>query len=101
MPVAPTGQVAGNTTHASGSSLLLVAGEERQAAANTSISVSDTGAFNADVIVPASWSPGTPTIHATEHLGSRSANLHFTIVPTPDKLSVKPITLIFLPLRLV
>ena len=99
VPVAPTGQAAGNSTHAAGSSLLLVAGEEQQAAGNTNISVSVTGAFDANVIVPASWSPGTHTIHATENLGSRSANLHFTIVPTPAKLIVKPATLNFDPLQ--
>jgi hypothetical protein len=99
MPVASTGQAAGNTTHAASSSLLLVAGEELQAAGNPSISVSVTGAFDANVIVPASWSPGTHTIHATENLGSRSANLHFTIVPTPAKLIVKPATLNFDPLQ--
>lgn len=69
------------------------------AAANSSMPVSVTGTFDAKVLAQAGWSPGQHTIHARENLGSRSADLQFTLLatstPTPASLVVKPTSLAF------
>lgn len=67
--------------------------------ASSSIPVSVAGTFDAKVLAQAGWSPGEHTIHARENLGSRSADLQFTLLatttPTPASLVVKPTVLSF------
>lgn len=57
-----------------------------QATSNTPVSVSALGTFDAILRVSTSWSPGVHTVHATEGLGSRSADLSFKIIPPPKLL---------------
>ncbi len=70
-----------------------------RAAPNASIPVSVAGTFDTKVLAQAGWSPGQHTIHARENLGSRSADLQFTLLatstPTPASLVVKPAFLSF------
>ena len=63
--------------------------------ANTSISVNAAGTFDATIVVDDTWELGQHTIHATEDLGARSAELQFTITPKPAILVVNPTTLDF------
>jgi hypothetical protein len=69
----------------------------RSAASNLSIPVSVAGTFDADIQAQSSWSAGQHTLHAVESLGSRSADLVFTMLSstTPSKLVVQPATLAF------
>ncbi len=77
-----------------GLSQMFIAGEFlSRSAADSSIAVSSSGTFDADVTVPLSLSAGVHTIHATENQGSQSASLKFTI-PSP-KLAVNPNALNF------
>jgi len=87
--VSPVAQ--GTSPTSPGSSLMLVAGQLRQAG----VSVSVTGTFDAAIVVLPSWSSGKHAIHATESLGSRRADLQFTIRSTPARLVVSPSSLNF------
>jgi hypothetical protein len=60
-----------------------------------SITVSGLGTFDVDIPVDVSWPLGTHTIHATEDILSRGANLTFTVVSPPSTLSVTPSILSF------
>jgi hypothetical protein len=60
-----------------------------------SITVSGLGTFDVDIPVDVSWPLGTHTIHATEDMLSRGANLTFTVVSPPSTLSVTPSILSF------
>lgn len=80
---------AGRNANFAGSSSMYIAGQfVQQLASDTNISISPTGTFDANITVLRNWSPGEHTIHAVESLGSRSANLHFTILS--PKLVVNP-----------
>ena len=65
------------------------------AATNTTLLVSSAGTFNADIAVSDNWGLGSHTLHATENLGARSAELGFTIMPKLATLEVHPSSLDF------
>ncbi len=71
----------------------------RRTASNSSIPVGVTGTFEALVQAQSNWSAGQHTIHARENLGSRSADLQFTLLstpaPVPAKLVISPTSLAF------
>ena len=62
-------------------------------AADSNITVSSTGTFDANVTVPSGLPAGKHTIHATDNQSSQSASLQFT-VPSPQ-LAVNPTALNF------
>src|SRR6266566_4790707 len=62
-------------------------------AAGTTIAVSSTGTFDANITVPSGLLAGKHTIHATDNQSSKSASLQFT-VPSPH-LAVNPTALNF------
>ncbi len=57
---------------------------------NTSIPVSIQGTFNAMIQVDQNWSAGVHTIHATDRVLGRTADLQFAIPPAQAKLLVTP-----------
>src|SRR6266702_3075170 len=57
---------------------------------NTSIPVSIQGTFNAMIQVDQNWSAGVHTIHATDRVLWRTADLQFAIPPAQAKLLVTP-----------
>ncbi len=59
-------------------------------AQNTSIPVSIQGTFDATIHVSQNWSAGVHTIHATDRVLGRSADLQFTIPPSQARLVVTP-----------
>ena len=59
-------------------------------AQNTSIPVSIQGTFDATIHVGQNWSAGVHTIHATDRVLGRSADLQFTIPPSQARLVVTP-----------
>src|SRR5207248_1299565 len=61
---------------------------------NTSIPVSIQGTFNAMIYVGQNWSAGIHTIHATDRVLGRSADLQFTIPPSQARLVVTPSSLL-------
>ncbi|MFL5667189.1 MAG: BACON domain-containing protein [Ktedonobacteraceae bacterium] len=75
---------------------MLAAGQVlERTAANTALLVSAAGTFDADIPVSDTWGLGPHTLHATENLGVRSAELGFTIAPRAAILVVNPSTLDF------
>ena len=62
---------------------------------STTIPVNAIGSFDVIIAVDANWEIGQHTIHATEDLGARSAELQFTITPKPARLVVNPTMLDF------
>ena len=97
-PYNGVGQTEHGTNTAAGSvnGLMLVAGSLLpNALANTAISVNAAGSFDATIAVDDNWELGQHTIHATEDLGARTAELQFTITPKPAILVVNPTTLDF------
>jgi len=86
----------GTNTARSLNGLMLVAGSLLpKALANTTIPVNAAGTFDATIAVNDNWELGQHTIHATEDLGARSAQLQFTITPKPAILVANPSTLDF------
>ncbi|MEO8954724.1 MAG: hypothetical protein ABI396_04055 [Ktedonobacteraceae bacterium] len=86
----------GTNTAGSVNGLMLVAGSLLpKALANTTISVNAAGSFDATIAVSDNWELGQHTIHATEDLGARSAELQFTIKAKPAILVANPATLDF------
>jgi uncharacterized membrane protein len=67
----------------------------QQAASNTSIPVSIQGTFDATIHVDQNWSAGAHTIHATDRVLGRSADLQFTISSSRAKIVVTPSVLDF------
>ncbi len=66
---------------------------QQATASNTSIPVSIQGTFDATIHVGQNWSAGVHTIHATDRVLGRSAELQFTIPPAqakPAELVVTP-----------
>ena len=57
---------------------------------STSIPVSIQGTFDVTIHVGQNWSAGVHTIHATDRILGRSADLQFTIPPPQAKLVVTP-----------
>jgi hypothetical protein len=62
---------------------------------NASVPVNGTGSFDVTIHVSESWSPGRHTIHATDSVLGRSAELPFTVVPQQGRLELRPSTLDF------
>ncbi len=86
----------GTNSAGSANGLMLVAGSLLPTSlATTSISVNAAGTFDATIVVDENWELGQHTIHATEDLGARTADLQFTITPKPAVLVVNPTTLDF------
>jgi hypothetical protein len=87
-------QEAERSVHSPGLSQMFIAGAfQPRAAADTNITVSSSGTFDAGVTVPRDLSAGKHTIYAAQNQGSQSASLQFT-VPSP-KLAVNPTALKF------
>jgi len=63
---------------------------QQATAQNTSIPVSIQGTFDATIHVGQNWSAGAHTIHATDRVLGRSADLQFTIPPSQARLVVTP-----------
>ena len=85
-----------NTAAGSANGLMLVAGSLLpKTLANTTISVNAVGSFDATIAVSDNWELGQHTIHATEDLGARSAELQFTITAKPAILVANPSILDF------
>ncbi len=63
---------------------------QQATAQNTSIPVSIQGTFNAMIQVDQNWSAGVHTIHATDRVLGRTADLQFAIPPAQAKLLVTP-----------
>ena len=77
-----------------GLSQMFIAGAlQPRSAADTNITVSSSGTFDANVTVPSGLLAGKHTIHATDNQSSKSASLQFT-VPSPQ-LAVNPTALNF------
>jgi uncharacterized membrane protein len=57
---------------------------------STSIPVSIQGSFDVTIHVGQNWTEGVHTIHATDRILGRSADLQFTIPPSQAKLVVTP-----------
>ena len=99
-PLTTTGQAERGTDREAGSangSLMLAAGQvtQQHLASNKALVVSGAGTFDADIAVSDTWGLGSHTLHATENLGSRSAELGFTIAPKQATLVVNPSALDF------
>ncbi len=99
LPVAfdHTGMVdhAGHEPAMSADALFTLGHSASRASSNFSVPVGVAGSFDADLLAQTFWSPGQHTIHARENLGSRSADLQFTVLPSPAKLVVKPASLTY------
>ena len=99
-PLTTTGRAERGTDREAGSangSLMLAAGQvtQQHLASNKALVVSGAGTFDADIAVSDTWGLGSHTLHATENLGSRSAELGFTIAPKQATLVVNPSALDF------
>jgi len=96
-PLNTAGKAERSTEAGSANALpILAAGQMLEpAATNTTLLVSPAGTFNADIAVSDSWGLGSHTLHATENLGARSAELGFSIMPKPAMLEVHPSSLDF------
>ena len=99
-PLNATGQAERSTDGGRGPAnelAMLAAGQalQQQDAVNKALLVSGAGTFDAVIAVSDDWGLGTHTIHATENLGTRSAQLGFTIAPKQALLGVNPSTLDF------
>lgn len=82
------------STNVTGLSQMFIAGAlQPRSAANTNVTVSSSGTFDANVTVPVSLPAGKHTIHATENQGSQSASLYFTV--SSPELAVNPTALNF------
>ena len=99
-PVSFSPHGAERNANVAGSSQMMVSGLfERQTASDMSASVGPIGTFDANVLIPSTWSTGVHTLQAMESFGSRRATLQFTVIQTAAKLTVTPLNLNFIELQ--